>query len=159
MFGVKPVALPYVDGGQSDKGKDYHSYKPRQLTQDDGEKDEAEKRHTDGDGSKGQKPTSDTHELQRFLYAFVYRIEIFHRSIKLRWKPDTKLMVRLPPVDYLKKSGSASDIAIKATQPPMVSMMVFFTSWSPFCILKYTLNAPTSTMTAAMAFIRLDTGV
>ena len=60
---------------------------------------------------------------------------------------------------YLKNSGRASDMAMNATQPPMVIMIVFFTSWSPFCILKYTLNAPTSTMTAAMAFIRLATGV
>lgn len=45
-------------------------------------------------------------------------------------------IIRLPPVDYLKKSGSASDMAMKATQPPMVSMMVFFTSWSPFCRLE-----------------------
>lgn len=37
-------------------------------------------------------------------------------------------IIRLPPVDYLKKSGSASDMAMKATQPPMVNMMVFFTS-------------------------------
>ena len=50
-------------------------------------------------------------------------------------------------------------MAMKATQPPMVIIIVFLTSWSPFCILKYTLNAPTSTMTAAMAFIRLATGV
>ena len=31
-------------------------------------------------------------------------------------------------VSYLKNIGSASDIAINATQPPMVSMIVFFTS-------------------------------
>lgn len=63
MLGVKPISLPYVDGDQSDKGKDNHGNKASQLAQDDGEKDEAEKRHTDGDGSKGQKPTSDAHEL------------------------------------------------------------------------------------------------
>ena len=101
---------------------------------------------------------SDAHELQRFLYALVYRKEIFHRMLKFGRSQTHGQMVRLPPVSYLKKSGSASDMAMKATQPPMVSMMVFFTSWSPFCILKYTLNAPTSTMTAAMAFIRLETG-
>lgn len=159
MFGVKPIALPDVDGSQSDKGKDNHGDEARQFTQDDGKEKEAEEGHTDGNGGKGQEAASDTHELQRFLYALVYRIEIFHRTLKFGRSQTHGQMVRLPPVDYLKKSGSASDMAMKATQPPMVSMMVFFTSWSPFCILKYTLNAPTSTMTAAMAFIRLDTGV
>ena len=82
MLGVKPISLPYVDSCQSDKGKDNHGNKASQLAQDDGKKDETEKGHTDGDGSKGQKPTSDTHELQRFLYAFVYRKEIFHKTLK-----------------------------------------------------------------------------
>lgn len=154
MFGVKPIALPDVDGSQSDKGKDNHGDEASQLTQDNGEEDKAEEGHADGNCGKGQEAASDTHELQRFLYALVYRIEIFHRTLKFGRSQTHGQMV-----DYLKKSGSASDMAMKATQPPMVSMMVFFTSWSPFCILKYTLNAPTSTMTAAMAFIRLDTGV
>ena len=37
--------------------------------------------------------------------------------------------------NYLKNKGKASLIARKATQPPIVSMMAFFTSWSPFCRL------------------------
>ena len=73
-LGVKSIALPDIDSGQSDKGKDYHSYEARQLAQDDGEEDETEKGHTDGDGGQGQEATSDTHELQRFLNALVYRI-------------------------------------------------------------------------------------
>ena len=81
-FGVKPVALPDVDGSQSDEGKDNHGDEARQLTQDDGEEDEAEEGHANGDGGKGQESASDAHELQRFLYALVYRIEIFHRMIK-----------------------------------------------------------------------------
>lgn len=36
----------------------------------------------------------------------------------------------------LKKFGRKSAMQMKATQPPTVNMMVFFTSWSPFCILK-----------------------
>ena len=74
MFGVEPIALPDIDSGQPDKGKDNHGYKARQLAQDDGEKDETEKGHTDGDGGQSQEATSDTHELQRFLNALVYRI-------------------------------------------------------------------------------------
>ena len=82
MFGVKPIALPDVDGSQSDKGKDNHGDEARQFTQDDGKENEAEEGHTDGNGGKGQEAASDTHELQRFLYALVYRIEIFHRTLK-----------------------------------------------------------------------------
>ena len=63
MFGVESIALPDVDGGQPDKGKDNHGYKASQLAQDDGEKDETEKGHTYGDGGKGQEATSDAHEL------------------------------------------------------------------------------------------------
>ena len=33
-------------------------------------------------------------------------------------------------------SQETIDSAMNAIHPPMVSMMVFFTSWSPFCILK-----------------------
>ena len=127
-FGVKSIALPDIDSGQSDKGKDYHSYEARQLAQDDGEEDKTEEGHADGYGSKGQESASDAHELQRFLYALVYRKEIFHRMLKFGRSQTHGQMVRLPPVSYLKKSGSASDMAMKATQPPMVSMMVFFTS-------------------------------
>ena len=36
MLGVKPISLPYVDGDQSDKGKDNHGNKASQLAQDDG---------------------------------------------------------------------------------------------------------------------------
>jgi len=81
-FGVKPVTLPDVDGGQSDEAKDNHGNEARQLTQDDREEDQAEERHADGDGGKGQEAASDAHKLQRFLYAFVYRKEIFHRFLK-----------------------------------------------------------------------------
>ena len=80
-FGVKPIALPDVDGSQSDKGKDNHGYKASQFAQDDGEKDETEKGHAYGNSGKGQEATSDAHELQRLLYAFVYRIEIFHITL------------------------------------------------------------------------------
>lgn len=82
MLGVKPISLPYVDGGQSDKGKNNHGNKASQLAQDDGKKDETEKGYTDGNGGKGQETPSDAHELQRFLYAFVYRKEIFHKTLK-----------------------------------------------------------------------------
>ncbi len=53
MLGVKPISLPYVDGDQSDKGKDNHGNKASQLAQDDGKKDETEKGYTDGNGGKG----------------------------------------------------------------------------------------------------------
>lgn len=53
MLGVKPIALPYIDGSQSDKGKNNHCNKASQLAQDDGKKDETEKGYTDGNGSKG----------------------------------------------------------------------------------------------------------
>lgn len=39
-------------------------------------------------------------------------------------------------IDYVKNNGNASDKAMNAIQPPIVIIMVFFTSWSPFCILK-----------------------
>lgn len=39
------------------------------------------------------------------------------------------------------------------------SIFVIMISWSPLLILKYTLNAPTSGITAAMAFMRLPTVV
>lgn len=38
MLGVKPIALPYIDGSQSDKGKDNHGNKASQLAQNDGKK-------------------------------------------------------------------------------------------------------------------------
>ena len=63
MFGVESIALPDVDGGQPDKGKDNHGNKASQLAKDDGEKNETEKGHTYGDGGKGQEATSDAHEL------------------------------------------------------------------------------------------------
>ena len=53
MLGVKSIALSYVDGDQSDKGKDNHGNKASQLAQDDGKKDESEKGYTNGNGSKG----------------------------------------------------------------------------------------------------------
>jgi hypothetical protein len=53
MLGVKPISLPYVDGAQSDKGKDNHGNKASQLAQDDGKKDETEKGYTYGNGGKG----------------------------------------------------------------------------------------------------------
>ena len=37
----------------------------------------------------------------------------------------------MPGKDYWKNSGRTSESAMNAIQPPMVSMMVFFTSWSP----------------------------
>ena len=43
MFGVESIALPDVDGGQPDKGKDNHGNKASQLAKDDGEKNETEK--------------------------------------------------------------------------------------------------------------------
>ena len=52
-FGVKSIALPDIDGDQSDEGKDNHGNEAYQLTQDDGEKDETEKGYTDGNGGKG----------------------------------------------------------------------------------------------------------
>lgn len=79
-FGVKSTALSDVDGTQSDKGKDNHGNEACQLTQDDGEKDETEKGHTDGEGSEGEKPASDAHELQWLLNTLIYGIKIFHRS-------------------------------------------------------------------------------
>ena len=39
------------------------------------------------------------------------------------------------------------------------SIFVIMIYWSPLLILKYTLNAPTSAITAAMAFMRLPTVV
>lgn len=53
MLGVKAISLPYVDSGQSDKGKDNHGNKASQLAQNDGKKDETEKGYTDGNGGKG----------------------------------------------------------------------------------------------------------
>jgi hypothetical protein len=79
-FGVKSIALPDIDGDQSDEGKDNHGNEACQLTQDDGEKDETEKGYTDGDGSEGEKPASDAHELQRLLNTLIYGVKIFHRS-------------------------------------------------------------------------------
>lgn len=81
-FGMKAIALPDVNGGQSNKGKDNHGNEAGQLTQDNGEEDKAEEGHADGNRGKGQEAASDAHKLQRFLYAFVYRKEIFHRNIK-----------------------------------------------------------------------------
>ena len=52
-FGMKAIALPDVNGGQSNKGKDNHGNKASQLAQDDGKKDETEKGYTNGNDGKG----------------------------------------------------------------------------------------------------------
>lgn len=74
-----------------------------------------------GDKDCNSKPckvsSTDTHKFIWFLQAFENRETAFlHNS-------------------YPKNDGRASAKHTKATQPPIVSIQVFLTSWSPFCIL------------------------
>lgn len=64
-----------------------------------------------------------------FSFKKVVKIERFNAPIFTHLCPQNTC-------NYLKNKGKASLIARKATQPPMVSMIAFLTSWSPFCILK-----------------------
>ncbi|EJX07691.1 hypothetical protein EVA_04200 [gut metagenome] len=116
-----------IDGNQSCQGHHQHGDESGKLSQDNGEADKTHKRNTDGGCCERQKTTSNAHKFQRFLQAFENGITFLIHRHNSGYFIDSSF--------YLKNSGNASDRAINAIHPPMVSMIVFFTSWSPFCRL------------------------
>ena len=117
-----PRCLTYDD--QSCHSHHQHGDEPGEFSQNNGEHDEADERHADRRSRQCEEAATDAHELQRLLQTFENGITLLiHRHASVCGY-------------YLKNKGRASDSAMNAIHPPMVSMMVFFTSWSPFCILK-----------------------
>lgn len=66
---VQSTLLFDEDAEQADSGNDDHGDEAGQLSQDDGEEDEADETCADGTGGKGEETPPDAHELQRLLQA------------------------------------------------------------------------------------------
>ncbi len=145
-LGMESAALLDIYRNQSCDGQHNHGDEACQFAHHNGENDKAEERNTNSSGSECEEPAFDSHELQRTLKPLEYGIAVIVLHISLFKKTEKEMpyshqpMARASPFvtvgSYLKNMGSASDMAMNATQPPMVIIIVFFTSWSPFCILK-----------------------
>ena len=114
---MESATLLDVDGDQPGYYHHKHGDEPGKFPQCDGKHDEADELHADGCCRQCKETSTYAHELQRLL-------QPFENGIALR----IHCHVCIFDVVYLKNNGNASDNAMKATQPPMVSMMVFLTS-------------------------------
>ena len=128
---MKPASLLDVYGDEPCDSHHHHGNEAGYLSNEDGKDDKAYEGCTDGSCRESQEPSSYSHEFKGLLYALENWIAIvvdFH-SLLMSGEGVRHQARHLPVCGfYLKNNGRASDMAINATQPPMVIMMVFFTS-------------------------------